>query len=181
MRCAVQGDRIAVFDAVVPQQEFLRRSVACSATEGGLLPGPPRLHVHPDARNLRLERWLMPDEENFYAGRPHPQSVGAVSARTSFLMASLGVLAGGIRKPDLVGDLATGNPFGPAGTAISHLNEKLKRCLSPLVDLGPWLRQRGQLVSGTRQSCAPLQPPPDPVAEPVAADRHLAESCTVHR
>ena len=152
----LQGDLIAVFDAdVVPQQEFLRRSVGLfSDPRVGFVQTPQTyMNADPVARNLRLERWLMPDEENFYRWvEPTRQAVGAVvCAGTSFVMRRSALLqVGGFETGTSSEDLATGIRLAAAGYRNLYLNEKLSAGLSPL-SIGAMARQRGRWASGTLQ------------------------------
>jgi len=152
----LDGDLIAVFDAdVVPQQGFLLRSVGLfSDPRVGFVQTPQTyMNADPVARNLRLERWLMPDEENFYRWiEPTRQAVGAVvCAGTSFLMRRSALLrVGGFETATSSEDLATGIRLAAAGHRNLYLNEKLSAGLSPL-SIAAMARQRGRWASGTLQ------------------------------
>jgi len=125
------------------------------------------MNADPVARNLRLERWLMPDEENFYRWvEPTRQAVGAVvCAGTSFLMRRSALLqVGGFETGTSSEDLATGIRLAAAGYRNLYLNEKAERWPLPTFDRGhgPAARSLGQ-----RHSADPAhrcQPPPDPGA-----------------
>lgn len=86
-----QGDLVAVFDAdVVPLRPFLSRTVGLFTDPSvGFVQTPQSyMNADPVMRNLRLERWLLPDEESFYRWiQPTRQNLNAVvCAGTSFVM-----------------------------------------------------------------------------------------------
>jgi cellulose synthase (UDP-forming) len=63
------SDLVAVFDAdVVPLEPFLQETVGLFDDPAiGFVQTPQSyMNADPVMRNLRLERWLMPDEESFY-------------------------------------------------------------------------------------------------------------------
>jgi len=101
-----------------------------------------------------------------------------VCAGTSFLICGRSALlaGGGIRnRPS--SRSATGHPLPPPATANLYLNEKLKAAGLPHFRSVPWPRQRGSLwPAATLQILPPVANPPDPGAEPVAADAYLEES-----
>jgi len=105
-------------------------------------------------RNLRLERWLMPDEESFYRWiQPDRQRLGAVvCAGTSFVMrySSLDQI-GGFETHTSSEDLATGIRIIAAGYRGIYVPEKLSAGLAPFT-INAMARQRSRWASGTIQT-----------------------------
>jgi cellulose synthase (UDP-forming) len=153
----LEGDLVAVFDAdVVPQTGFLKRTVGLFADPHvGFVQTPQSyMNADPVIRNLRLERWLMPDEESFYRWiEPTRQAVAAVvCAGTSFVMRRSALLrVGGFETATPSEDLATGIRLAAAGCRNLYLNEKLSAGLAPLT-IGAMARQRSRWASGTLQT-----------------------------
>ena len=154
----LQGELIAVFDAdVVPQQIFLRRTVpAVLEDQRTALVQTPQSYMNADPvlRNLRLERWVMPDEESFYRWvEPSRQGVGAVvCAGTSFLVRRQALLeVGGFETATPSEDLATGIRLAAHGYRLRYLNEKLSAGLAPH-NAATMARQRCRWASGTLQT-----------------------------
>ncbi|WP_216904436.1 glycosyltransferase [Synechococcus sp. CCY 9618] len=153
----LEGDLLAVFDAdVVPLRSFLQRTVGLfDDPRVGLVQTPQTyMTADPVIRNLRLERWLMPDEEYFYRWiEPTRQAVGAVvCAGTSFLMRRSALeRVGGFEIGTPSEDLATGIRLAAAGYRNVYVNEKLSAGLTPLT-LAAMATQRCRWASGTLQT-----------------------------
>lgn len=151
------GELIAVFDAdVVPLTPFLRRTAALFADPAmGFVQTPQSyMNADPVMRNLRLERWLMPDEESFYRWiEPSRDAVGAVvCAGTSFVMRRSALEAvGGFETGTPSEDLATGIRLTAAGYRNHFLPEKLSAGLAPFT-AAAMARQRCRWASGTVQT-----------------------------
>ncbi|MFM7547487.1 MAG: glycosyltransferase, partial [Cyanobacteriota bacterium] len=132
-----RGELIAVFDAdVVPLRPFLRRTVPLfrDPTVGFVQTPQSYMNADPVMRNLRLERWLLPDEESFYRWiEPSREAVGAVvCAGTSFVMRRAALEAvGGFETGTPSEDLATGIRLTAAGWRNRFLPEKLSAGLAP--------------------------------------------------
>ncbi len=152
----LEGDLVAVFDAdVVPRAAFLARSVGLFTDPRlGFVQTPQTyMNADPVMRNLRLERWLMPDEESFYRWiEPTRQAVGAVvCAGTSFVMRRSALeRVGGFETGTPSEDLATGIRLAAAGYRNLYLDAKLSAGLAPFT-IGAMARQRSRWASGTLQ------------------------------
>ena len=153
----LEGDLLVVFDAdVVPRSTFLRRTVGLfDDPRLGFLQTPQSyMNADPVMRNLRLERWLMPDEESFYRWiEPTRQAVGAVvCAGTSFVMRRSALLqVGGFETGTPSEDLATGIRLAAAGYRNLYLDAKLSAGLAPL-SIAAMARQRSRWAGGTLQT-----------------------------
>lgn len=153
----LQGDLLAVFDAdVVPQGSFLARTAGLFADPAvGFVQTPQSyMNADPVIRNLRLERWLMPDEETFYRWvEPVRQGLNAVvCAGTSFVMRRSALLqVGGFETGTPSEDLATGIRLAAAGYRNLFVGEKLSAGLAPFT-LAAMARQRCRWASGTLQT-----------------------------
>lgn len=153
----LEGELLAVFDAdVVPRAAFLARSVGLfTHPRVGFVQTPQTyMNADPVMRNLRLERWLMPDEESFYRWiEPTRQAVGAVvCAGTSFVMRRSALESvGGFETGTPSEDLATGIRLAAAGYRNLYLNAKLSAGLAPFT-IGAMARQRCRWASGTLQT-----------------------------
>jgi cellulose synthase (UDP-forming) len=151
------GELIAVFDAdVVPLRPFLRRTVPLFSDGAvGFVQTPQSyMNADPVMRNLRLERWLMPDEEGFYRWiEPTRDALGAVvCAGTSFVMRRSALDAvGGFETGTPSEDLATGIRLTAAGYRNRFLPEKLSAGLAPFT-AAAMARQRSRWASGTVQT-----------------------------
>ncbi|MGC5197922.1 glycosyltransferase family 2 protein, partial [Aphanothece microscopica] len=151
------GELIAVFDAdVVPLPGFLSRTVGLFDDDRVGLVQTPQTYMNADPvmRNLRLERWLMPDEESFYRWvEPVRQGVGAVvCAGTSFVVRREALLAvGGFETATPSEDLATGIRITAAGWRCLFVPEKLSAGLAPFT-AAAMARQRCRWASGTLQT-----------------------------
>ena len=152
----ITTDLIAVFDAdVVPLSSFLSRTVGLFADPDVAFVQTPQTYMNADPlmRNLRLERWLMADEESFYRWiEPTRQRLGAVvCAGTSFVMRRQALLAvGGFETGTTSEDLATGIRLVAAGLRGVYVEEKLSAGLAPLT-IGAMATQRCRWASGTLQ------------------------------
>ena len=153
----LQADLLAVFDAdVVPLRNFLSRTVGLFRDpQVGFVQTPQTyMNADPVMRNLRLERWLMPDEEGFYRWiQPNRQRLGAVvCAGTSFVMrVSRLRQVGGFETQTASEDLATGIRLIAAGYRGVYVPEKLSAGLTPFT-LAAMARQRSRWASGTIQT-----------------------------
>jgi cellulose synthase (UDP-forming) len=151
------GELIAVFDAdVVPLTPFLRRTAPLFTDPAvGFVQTPQSyMNADPVMRNLRLERWLMPDEESFYRWiEPSRDAVGAVvCAGTSFVMRRSALEAvGGFETGTPSEDLATGIRLTAAGYTNRFLPQKLSAGLAPFT-AAAMARQRCRWASGTLQT-----------------------------
>ena len=153
----LQAELLAIFDAdVVPLRNFLSRTVGLFRDpKVGFVQTPQTyMNADPVMRNLRLERWLMPDEESFYRWiQPNRQRLGAVvCAGTSFVMRLSSLrLVGGFETETASEDLATGIRLIAAGYRGVYLPEKLSAGLAPFT-LEAMARQRSRWASGTIQT-----------------------------
>ena len=151
-----EGELIAVFDAdVVPLQSFLRDIVPLFADPRlGFVQTPQSaMNADPVMRNLRLERWLLPDEESFYRWiEPCREAVGAVvCAGTSFVMRREALdRVGGFETGTPAEDLATGIRLTALGYRNRYLARKLSAGLAPFT-AAAMARQRCRWASGTVQ------------------------------
>ncbi|MCP9786803.1 glycosyltransferase [Cyanobium sp. N5-Cardenillas] len=152
-----QGELVAVFDAdVVPLRPFLRRTVGLFRDPSvGFVQTPQSyMNADPVMRNLRLERWLLPDEESFYRWiQPTRQNLNAVvCAGTSFVMRRDALeRVGGFETATPSEDLATGIRITAAGYRNHYLSEKLSAGLAPFT-AAAMARQRCRWGSGSLQT-----------------------------
>lgn len=153
----LQAEFIAVFDAdVVPLRNFLNRTVGLfrDPLVGFVQTPQTYMNADPVMRNLRLERWLMPDEESFYRWiQPDRQRLGAVvCAGTSFVMRCQSLKeVGGFETQTSSEDLATGIRIIAAGYRGIYVPEKLSAGLAPFT-IEAMARQRSRWASGTIQT-----------------------------
>ena len=153
----LQAELLAVFDAdVVPSRTFLNRTVGLfrDPLVGFVQTPQTYMNADPVIRNLRLERWLLPDEESFYRWiQPNRQRLGAVvCAGTSFVMRLSSLRqVGGFETQTASEDLATGIRLVAAGYLGLYLPEKLSAGLAPF-SLEAMARQRSRWASGTIQT-----------------------------
>jgi cellulose synthase (UDP-forming) len=153
----LQAELLAIFDAdVVPLRSFLSRTVGLFRDpQVGFVQTPQTyMNADPVMRNLRLERWLMPDEESFYRWiQPNRQRLGAVvCAGTSFVMRLSSLRqVGGFETQTASEDLATGIRLIAPGYRGLYLPEKLSAGLAPF-SLKAMARQRSRWASGTIQT-----------------------------
>ncbi|WP_254949521.1 MULTISPECIES: glycosyltransferase [unclassified Cyanobium] len=152
-----QGDLVAVFDAdVVPLRPFLSRTAGLFRDPSvGFVQTPQSyMNADPVMRNLRLERWLLPDEESFYRWiQPTRQNLNAVvCAGTSFVMRRDALeQVGGFETATPSEDLATGIRITAAGYRNHYLSEKLSAGLAPFT-AAAMARQRCRWGSGSLQT-----------------------------
>jgi cellulose synthase (UDP-forming) len=152
----IDAELIAVFDAdVVPLSTFLSRTVGLFADPAVGFVQTPQTYMNADPlmRNLRLEGWLMADEESFYRWiEPTRHRLGAVvCAGTSFVMRRQALrLVGGFETSTTSEDLATGIRVVAAGLRGVYVPEKLSAGLAPLT-IGAMATQRCRWASGTLQ------------------------------
>jgi cellulose synthase (UDP-forming) len=152
-----RGELIAVFDAdVVPLEGFLRRTLPFFRDPAvGFVQTPQHaMNADPVMRNLRLERWLLSDEESFYRWvEPVRHALGAiVCAGTSFVMRRSALeQVGGFETGTTAEDLATGIRITAAGYRNVYLEEKLSAGLAPLT-AAAMARQRCRWAAGTLQT-----------------------------
>lgn len=148
---------VAVFDAdVVPLRSFLRRTLPLfSDPQLGLVQTPQNyMNADPILRNLRLERWLMSDEEPFYRWiQPSRERIGAaVCVGTSFVVRrSVLEQVGGFETGTPSEDIATGIRIAASGHRIAYVNSKLSAGLTPLT-AAAMVRQRCRWASGGLQT-----------------------------
>lgn len=112
------------------------------------------MDADPLMRNLRLEGWLMAEEEAFYRWiEPTRQRVGAVvCAGTSFVMALAALReVGGFETATTSEDLATGIRLVARGYRGLYVPEKLSAGLAPET-IGAMVAQRCRWASGTLQT-----------------------------
>jgi cellulose synthase (UDP-forming) len=151
------GELVAVFDAdVVPLRPFLRRTVGlfADASVGFVQTPQSYMNADPVMRNLRLERWLLPDEESFYRWiQPTRQNLNAVvCAGTSFVMRREALeRVGGFETATPSEDLATGIRITASGYRNHYLSEKLSAGLAPFT-AAAMARQRCRWGSGSLQT-----------------------------
>ncbi len=152
-----RGDLVAVFDAdVVPLKPFLARTTGLFRDPAvGFVQTPQSyMNADPVMRNLRLERWLIPDEESFYRWiQPTRQNLNAVvCAGTSFVMRREALdRVGGFETATPSEDLATGIRITAAGYRNHYLAEKLSAGLAPFT-AAAMARQRCRWGSGSLQT-----------------------------
>ena len=153
----LKAEFIAVFDAdVVPLRNFLSRTVGLfrDPLVGFVQTPQTYMNADPVMRNLRLERWLMPDEESFYRWiQSDRQRLGAVvCAGTSFVMRCQSLKeVGGFETQTASEDLATGIRIIAAGYRGIYVPEKLSAGLAPFT-IEAMARQRSRWASGTIQT-----------------------------
>jgi cellulose synthase (UDP-forming) len=161
-----RGDLIAVFDAdVVPLQGFLANLVPMFADPRlGFVQTPQSaMNADPVMRNLRLERWLMPEEECFYRWiQPSREAVGAVvCAGTSFVMRREALdRVGGFDTGTPAEDLATGIRITALGYRNRYLNRKLSAGLAPCCS--PCSAAPSPFASPPSNTTPPTGPPGQP-------------------
>ena len=153
----LKAEFIAVFDAdVVTLRNFLNRTVGLfrDPLVGFVQTPQTYMNADPVMRNLRLERWLMPDEESFYRWiQSDRQRLGAVvCAGTSFVMRCQSLKeVGGFETQTASEDLATGIRIIAAGYRGIYVPEKLSAGLAPFT-IEAMARQRSRWASGTIQT-----------------------------
>ncbi|GIR25244.1 MAG: hypothetical protein CM15mP39_10550 [Synechococcus sp.] len=156
------GELVAVFDAdFIPQQRFLEHSIGFLLDPDVALLQTPQSFINADPvmRNLRMESWLLPDEESFYRWiEPVRDGWGAVvCAGTAFLVRRRALDGiGGFVEGALSEDYVTGIALRAQGWKLLYLHQKLSAGWPP----SPWrtcaTRQRWE---GTLQSLGLPQGP----------------------
>ena len=161
-RC--DGELVAVFDAdFIPQQRFLERSIGFLLDPDVALLQTPQSFINADPmmRNLRMESWLLPDEESFYRWiEPVRDGWGAVvCAGTAFLMRRRALDGiGGFVEGALSEDYVTGIALRAQGWKLQYLQQKLSAGLAA-ESMEDFVQQRQRWANGTLQSLALPQGP----------------------
>ena len=161
-RC--DGELVAVFDAdFIPQQRFLERSIGFLLDPDVALLQTPQSFINADPmmRNLRMESWLLPDEESFYRWiEPVRDGWGAVvCAGTAFLMRRRALDGiGGFVEGALSEDYVTGVALRAQGWKLQYLQQKLSAGLAA-ESMEDFVQQRQRWANGTLQSLALPQGP----------------------
>jgi cellulose synthase (UDP-forming) len=154
---ASNGELVAVFDAdFVPQRQFLERTVGLlQEPDVGLVQTPQVFfNADPLLRNLAMERWMLPDEDNFYRWiEPVRSAWGAVvCAGTSFVARRQALdQVGGFVEAALSEDFVTGIALLGRGWRVRYLGEPLSAGLAAETLLD-FVRQRQRWAAGTLQS-----------------------------
>ncbi|WP_226408019.1 glycosyltransferase [Synechococcus sp. MU1625] len=154
-RC--DGELVAVFDAdFIPQHRFLERSIGFLLDPDVALLQTPQSFINADPvmRNLRMESWLLPDEESFYRWiEPVRDGWGAVvCAGTAFVVrrhALDGI--GGFIEGALSEDYVTGIALRAQGWKLQYLQQKLSAGLAA-ESMEDFVQQRQRWANGTLQS-----------------------------
>ena len=160
------GELVAVFDAdFIPQQRFLERSIGFLLEPDVALLQTPQSFINADPvmRNLRMESWLLPDEECFYRWiEPVRDGWGAVvCAGTAFVVRRRALdEIGGFVEGALSEDYVTGIALRAQGWRLLYLQEKLSAGLAA-ESMEDFVKQRQRWANGTLQSlrlpCGPLR------------------------
>ena len=151
------GELVAVFDAdFVPQQAFLERTIGLLEEPRVALVQTPQqfLNADPVMRNLRMEAWLLPDEESFYRWIQPVRSAwrAVVCAGTSFVVRRTALQEiGGFAEEAISEDLVTGMALSARGWQLRYLAEPLSAGLAAESMLD-FVRQRQRWASGTLQA-----------------------------
>jgi cellulose synthase (UDP-forming) len=154
---ASTGELVAVFDAdFVPQEHFLERTIGLLADHHCALVQTPQVFFNADPvlRNLAMERWMLPDEDNFYRWiEPVRSAWGAVvCAGTSFVVKREALAqVGGFVEAALSEDFVTGIALLGRGWRLRYLGEPLSAGLAAETLLD-FVRQRQRWAAGTLQS-----------------------------
>ena len=154
---ASQGELVAVFDAdFVPQQHFLERTIGLLADPSVALVQTPQVFFNADplVRNLGMERWMLPDEDNFYRWiEPVRSAWGAVVCAGTAFVARRTALeeVGGFVEGALSEDFVTGIALLGRGWQVRYLGEPLSAGLAAETLLD-FVRQRQRWAAGTLQS-----------------------------
>lgn len=144
---------LAVFDAdVVPLRGFLKSTVPLFADrQVGMVQTPQHyMNADPILRNLRLESWLMSDEEPFYRWiLPSRARIGAATCvGTSFVVRRSALTrAGGFDTATATEDFSTGIRIAAGGHRVAYLSDKLSAGLAPLT-AAALAQQRCRWASG---------------------------------
>jgi len=154
---ASSGELVAVFDAdFVPQAHFLERTIGLMAEPGVGLVQTPQVFFNADPlmRNLAMERWMLPDEDNFYRWiEPVRSAWGAVVCAGTAFVARRQALdqVGGFVEAALSEDFVTGIALLGRGWQVRYLGEPLSAGLAAETLLD-FVRQRQRWAAGTLQS-----------------------------
>jgi cellulose synthase (UDP-forming) len=154
---ASSGELVAVFDAdFVPQAHFLERTIGLLADPNVGLVQTPQVFFNADPlmRNLAMERWMLPDEDNFYRWiEPVRSAWGAVvCAGTSFVARRQALdQVGGFVEAALSEDFVTGIALLGRGWQVRYLGDPLSAGLAAETLLD-FVRQRQRWAAGTLQS-----------------------------
>ena len=161
---ASNGELVAVFDAdFVPQHHFLQRTIGLLAEPNVGLVQTPQVFFNADPlmRNLAMERWMLPDEDNFYRWiEPVRSAWGAVVCAGTAFVARRSALeqVGGFVERALSEDFVTGIALLGRGWQLRYLGEPLSAGLAAETLLD-FVRQRQRWAAGTLQSLRLLQGP----------------------
>lgn len=151
------GELVAVFDAdFIPQHRFLERSIGFLLDPNVALLQTPQSFINADPvmRNLRMESWLMPDEESFYRWiEPVRDGWGAVvCAGTAFVVRRRALDGiGGFVEGALSEDYVTGIALRAQGWKLLYLQQKLSAGLAA-ESMEDFVQQRQRWANGTLQS-----------------------------
>jgi cellulose synthase (UDP-forming) len=151
------GELVAVFDAdFVPQSHFLERTIGLLADPTVGLVQTPQVFFNADPlmRNLTMERWMLPDEDNFYRWiEPVRSAWGAVVCAGTAFVARRQALdqVGGFVEAALSEDFVTGIALLGRGWQVRYLGEPLSAGLAAETLLD-FVRQRQRWAAGTLQS-----------------------------
>jgi len=154
---ASTGELVAVFDAdFVPQEHFLERTIGLLAEPDIALVQTPQVFFNADPlmRNLAMERWMLPDEDNFYRWiEPVRGAWGAVVCAGTSFVARRSALeqVGGFNEAALSEDFVTGIALLGRGWRLRYLGEPLSAGLAAESMLD-FVRQRQRWAAGTLQS-----------------------------
>ncbi len=154
-RC--DGELVAVFDAdFIPQRRFLERSIGFLLEPDVALLQTPQSFINADPvmRNLRMESWLLPDEESFYRWiEPVRDGWGAVvCAGTAFVVRRRALdQVGGFVESALSEDYVTGIALREQGWRLLYLQQKLSAGLAA-ESMADFVQQRQRWANGTLQS-----------------------------
>ena len=172
-----RGELVAVFDAdFIPQRRFLERCIGFLLEPDVALLQTPQSFINADPvmRNLRMESWLLPDEECFYRWiEPVRDGWGAVvCAGTAFVVRRQALdQVGGFVEAALSEDYVTGIALRERGWRLLYLQQKLSAGLAA-ESMADFVRQRQRWASGTLQS---LQLPQGPLrAQGLSLGQRLA-------
>ena len=151
------GELVAVFDAdFIPQQRFLEQSIGFLLDPDVALLQTPQSFINADPvmRNLRMESWLLPDEESFYRWiEPVRDGWGAVvCAGTAFVVRRRALDGiGGFVEGALSEDYVTGIALRAQGWKLLYLQQKLSAGLAA-ESMEDFVQQRQRWANGTLQS-----------------------------
>jgi cellulose synthase (UDP-forming) len=152
-----RGELVAVFDAdFIPQRHFLERCIGFLQEPDVALVQTPQTFINADPvmRNLRMEPWLLSDEESFYRWiEPVRDGWGAVvCAGTAFLVRREALNSvGGFVEQAISEDFVTGIALRRQGWRLRYLQEKLSAGLAA-ESMADFVRQRQRWAAGTLQS-----------------------------